>query len=103
MTTNPGLEDKADEVRRVLSGLANSRRLLILCHLLREGETPVSGLLEVSGLSQSALSQHLAMMRMEGLVRTRKQGQSVFYSIGDSRVTALMASLEAIFCPVEAN
>ena len=98
MIAEPDLEEKAEEIGRVLATLSNTKRLLILCHLQAEGETQVSRLVEVSGLSQSALSQHLAIMRMEGLVRTRKQGQSVFYTIADPRVTALMASLEEIFC-----
>lgn len=92
------IQDQAEEVSRVLTALSNPRRLLILCHLLQEGETSVSGLAGTSGLSQSALSQHLAMMRAEGLVRTRKEGLNVFYSISDNRIQDLMGALETIFC-----
>ncbi|MCC2095934.1 MAG: helix-turn-helix transcriptional regulator [Hyphomicrobiales bacterium] len=94
------LQDKAADVSSVLSALANPRRLLILCYLMQHGETAVSGLTEISGLSQSALSQHLAMMRTEGLVGARKDGLNVFYSIADKRVEALIASLEKIYCAV---
>ena len=98
MPPDATIQDQAEEVGRVLTALANPRRLLILCHLLQEGETSVSGLADISDLSQSALSQHLAMMRTEGLVRTRKAGLSVFYSIADDRITDLMGALEVIFC-----
>lgn len=95
------LQDKASDVSKVLAALSNPRRLLILCHLMQKGETPVSGLTSVTGLSQSALSQHLALMRLEGLVKARKEGLNVFYTIADKRIEALMASLEQIFCPLE--
>ena len=101
MSGNTQLQEQAAEVGRVLSAISNERRLLILCHLQQQGETPVSGLVRITGLSQSALSQHLALMRHEGLVRARKDGLIVFYSVADSRIQSLMASLEAIFCPAD--
>jgi len=95
------LELKAEEVGRALGALANSRRLLALCHLMQQGEASVTQLTEATGLSQSALSQHLAMMRGEGLVRARRSGLNVFYSIADARVAALMHELERIYCAHE--
>ena len=97
------LQDKADDVARILSTLSNPRRLLVLCHLMRTGERSVGQLVEAIGLSQSALSQHLALMRAEGLVRTRKEGLNVFYSIADPRVEELVQSLERIYCAVETH
>jgi DNA-binding transcriptional ArsR family regulator len=101
MDKTSALQDKASDVSRVLAALSNPRRLLILCHLMQKGETAVSGLTDITGLSQSALSQHLALMRLEGLVEARKEGLNVFYKIADKRIETLMAALEQIFCPVE--
>lgn len=94
------LEARAGEVASALAALANEKRLLILCRLA-EGETGVSALATSVGLSQSALSQHLAKMRAEGLLGTRRQGQAVFYRITDERVLALMQSLQSIYCVPE--
>lgn len=103
MPTILELHDKAEDVSRILSALSNPRRLVMLCHLLQHGETSVSALVDVIGVSQSALSQHLAMMRAEGLVRARKEGLSVYYSIADSRIKELVSSLERIFCGTQAG
>lgn len=99
MLVQDSLEQKVQEVARVLAALSNPRRLQVLCHLMSDGPTSVSGLVEITGLSQSALSQHLALMRAEGLVRARKDGLSVFYSIADPRIEQLVQSLEQIYCP----
>ncbi|MGE3244782.1 MAG: ArsR/SmtB family transcription factor [Beijerinckiaceae bacterium] len=98
MSDHSEIHSRADEVARTLSALANPRRLQILCHLISAGETNVTGLAGPSGLSQSALSQHLKLMRAEGLVRSRKAGLNVFYAIADQRVADLVASLERIYC-----
>jgi ArsR family transcriptional regulator, virulence genes transcriptional regulator len=95
------LERKAEEVAGLLSAISNPRRLIILCKLAQAGEMTVSGLLQGLGLSQSALSQHLAVMRGEGLLGTRKEGLNVYYRIADPRAFDLMNSLERIFCPAE--
>lgn len=98
MLAETDLMEKAEDVSRVLSALSNPRRLLVLCHLMQMGERSVSQLVETVGLSQSALSQHLALMRAEGLVRTRKEGLNVHYSIADPRIEELVRSLERIYC-----
>lgn len=97
---SPTLEARAEEVARALGALANEKRLLILCRLA-EGETGVSALAGSVGLSQSALSQHLARMRAEGIVGTRRDGQAIYYSITDERVLTLMQSLQSIYCVPE--
>ena len=68
-------EQKATEVADILRALANERRLMILCKLVEWGEANVTTLTEAVGLSQSALSQHLAKMRDEGIVATRRESQ----------------------------
>jgi len=92
------LEAKAGEVSGLLGAIANPRRLIILCKLAQAGELTVGALQDGSGLSQSALSQHLAVMRGEGLLTTRKEGLNVHYRIADPRALELMQSLERIFC-----
>lgn len=92
------LEARADEVSGLLAAISNSRRLIILCKLAQAGEMTVSALQAGSSLSQSALSQHLAVMRGEGLITARKEGLNMHYRIADPRALELMSSLEKIFC-----
>jgi DNA-binding transcriptional ArsR family regulator len=90
-------EASAANAARLLRALANERRLMILCQL-SGGERSVGELLPLIGLSQSALSQHLAVLRSDGLVATRREGQSIRYSISDPAAAQVMATLAAIFC-----
>jgi ArsR family transcriptional regulator len=80
------LEARAGEVAATLAALANDRRLLILCKLVEDGEATVGALAEEVGLSQSALSQHLARMREEGIVAFRRDAQTLWYRIADHRI-----------------
>ncbi len=91
------LRAKAGKAAEVLKLLANERRLLILCELA-EGEASVSALAKAVSLSQSALSQHLAKMREEKLLATRREAQTVFYRIGDPKVARLLSALKNTFC-----
>jgi ArsR family transcriptional regulator, virulence genes transcriptional regulator len=96
---NPeGLEKAAAEVAGVLSALANERRLMILCKLVEWGEANVNSLAETVGLSQSALSQHLAKMREEGLVTFRRESQTLWYRVADPRIENLLATLHTLYC-----
>lgn len=92
------LEDKAVEASRLLKLLANDRRLLILCRLVAAGEMTVTALANAVGLGQSALSQHLARMREEGLVAFRREGTTLFYRIEDPKAARLLATLYEIYC-----
>jgi ArsR family transcriptional regulator len=92
------LEKKATEVADILRALANERRLMILCKLVEWGEGNVTALAEAVGLSQSALSQHLARMREEGLITFRRESQTLWYRIADPRIEQLFASLHDLFC-----
>jgi ArsR family transcriptional regulator, virulence genes transcriptional regulator len=92
------LERKAAEVAAILRALANERRLMILCRLVEWGEANVTALAEEANLSQSALSQHLAKMRQEGLVTFRRDAQTLWYRIADPRIEELFATLHHLFC-----
>ena len=83
----------------LLRALANQQRLLILCHLAAEGELSVTALCKRMELSQSALSQHLARLRDEGIVAFRREAQSLFYHIADEKAERVLAVLHDIFCP----
>ncbi len=97
-------EKQAAEVASLLRALANERRLTILCRLVECGEDNVSSLAEAVGLSQSALSQHLAKMREEGLVSFRRESQTLWYRIADPRIEQLLATLHELFCaPVKSK
>jgi len=91
-------ESKAIEVADILRALANERRLQVLCVLMERGEASVGTLVERVGISQSALSQHLAKMRSEGLLGFRRDGQTLWYRIADGRVAELMGELYRLFC-----
>lgn len=91
-------EASAAEAARLLRALANERRLMILCQLA-DGERSVGELLPLVGLSQSALSQHLAVLREEGIVATRRDAQMVRYRIADPAAVKVVATLAEIFCP----
>jgi len=89
----------AGEAARVLKVLGNEQRLLILCNLLGQ-PLSVGELNARLELSQSALSQHLALLRESGLVVTRREAQSIFYSLPPGPVTRIMALLQDIYCDV---
>jgi ArsR family transcriptional regulator len=91
-------EKQASEVADILRALANERRLMILCKLVEWGEANVTSLAEAVGLSQSALSQHLAKMRDEGIVTFRRESQTIWYRIADPRIEQLYATLNALYC-----
>ncbi|NLS12239.1 helix-turn-helix transcriptional regulator [Vibrio sp. SM6] len=84
----------------VLKAMANARRLQILC-LLHERELSVGELCAELILSQSALSQHLAWLRRDGLVTTRRESQTVFYSLHSEEVKALIELLHRLYCNLE--
>jgi DNA-binding transcriptional ArsR family regulator len=90
----------AEDAAVLLRSVGNPQRLLILCELV-EGEVGVGELLERLDLSQSALSQHLAVLREAGLVRVRRVGVQAFYALQDGPVRPLMRTLHAIYCEGE--
>ena len=97
------LAQVAELVRRLhaamLSALANPKRLLVLCSMV-EKERPVGELAELVGLSDAALSQHLSKMRALGLVRSRRDGQTIYYSLASDDVRAVLETLHRRFCEI---
>ncbi len=93
------LQDSAVQAAALLQAVGNPNRLLVLCLLMAQGEMTVGALNEMVALSPSALSQHLAKMREEGLVTYRREAQTLYYRIEDPRVAKLIGTLKDIFCP----
>ena len=89
---------KAGEAAAMLKLLANEKRLLVLCQLLG-GERSVMSLAESVGLSASALSQHLARLRADGLVTTRRESQTIHYRLASPKAAQLLETLATIYCP----
>ena len=87
----------AGEAAAMMAALSHEARLRVLCDLVG-GERMAGELVERSGLSQSALSQHLAKLREEGLVATRRDGVSIFYRIADSKAARILSVLHDIYC-----
>lgn len=90
------LEARAGEATRLLKLLANEQRLILLCHLV-EGECSVGELADYSGLTSSATSQHLARMRAEGLVETRRDAQTIWYRLANADAARVIAVLCDIY------
>ena len=91
------LQHNARRVASLLKAMSNPARLVILCQLA-EGERSVGELERVVGLSQSSISQHLAVLRGEAVVSSRRVRQTVLYSLASKEVVALMTTLYAVFC-----
>ena len=91
------LESNSQQAAELLKTVGNPHRLMILCSLA-EGEMSVGELNERIDLSQSPLSQHLAILRRTGLVSTRRDGQSIYYSLRGTNVQKLMHCLHEIYC-----
>lgn len=87
----------ASEAAQLLRALANDKRLMLLC-LLVEGERSVGELNARVALSQSALSQHLAVLREDGLVYTRREAQAIYYALADGPAQRILETLHAIYC-----
>ena len=91
------LQANSAEAAEMLKTVGNPHRLMILC-LLSESELSVSELNEQIDLAQSPLSQHLAILRRTGLVSTRREGQTIYYSLRGNHVQKLMKCLHEIYC-----
>lgn len=90
------LEEQTEKASALLKALANEKRLMIVC-ILSKGEKNVGDLEQFIGLSQSALSQHLARLRRDGIVDTRREAQTIYYSIKDDAVPKLLSCLASIY------
>ena len=91
------IKSNASEAVSLLKGLANESRLMIMC-VLSEGEVSVGQLNQRIKLSQSALSQHLAVLREQGLVQTRRESQTIYYSLAESAALNIIELLHDVYC-----
>lgn len=91
------MQRNAGAAARLLKALSNEHRLLVLCQLLG-GERSVGELNAELDLSQSALSQHLAVLREDGLVATRREAQTIHYRLASDAVAGVLAALHRIYC-----
>src|SRR5271157_555770 len=91
------LQLKAEEAERLLKAMASRPRLMILCELLK-GERTVTALRQAVGLSMSAISQHLARLRADELVATRRESQTIHYSIASEPAKVVIGTLYELFC-----
>jgi ArsR family transcriptional regulator, virulence genes transcriptional regulator len=96
-TTIINMKRNANKAEKMLKLLANANRLMILCHLIK-GKKSVGELSYLIDLSSSALSQHLSKMRNLNMVESEKKGQTVYYSINNPEVHALLSMLYLIYC-----
>ncbi|CAA7626665.1 putative DNA-binding transcriptional regulator [Candidatus Terasakiella magnetica] len=96
------LKDSARRASALLKAMSNEHRLMILCQLL-PGEKSVGELERIIGLSQSALSQHLARLRRDNLVQTRRQAQTIFYSLAGAEASAVINTLYGLYCAPEGS
>lgn len=91
------MEQAADQASELLKALSNRHRLLIICQLI-DGERSVGELAEFLSLRDSTVSQHLALLRKDGLVSARRDGQTIFYSIASEPARAVLKTLYQVFC-----
>lgn len=87
----------AKRASELLKSMSNPARLMVLCQLT-EGEKSVGELEQAVSMSQSALSQHLAVLRQRQLVATRRSGQSIYYSLSGVEASAILKALYELFC-----
>lgn len=96
--TKDPMQAAADDASELLKSMANRHRLLILCRLV-EGERSVGQLAEFLGIRDSTVSQHLALLRREGLIAGRRDGQTIWYRIESEPALNVVKALYASFCP----
>lgn len=87
----------ANRAADLLKSMSNPARLMVLCQLT-EGEKSAGELERVVPMSQSALSQHLALLRLRNLVKTRRSGQSIYYSLAGIEASSILVALYGLFC-----
>jgi DNA-binding transcriptional ArsR family regulator len=96
------LEIHADHAAATLRSMGSKWRLLVLCNLVR-GERSVGELQRIIGLSQSALSQHLAVLRRMRLVQVRRSAQTIYYRLSGREVAAILETLYGLYCAPDAG
>ena len=97
MNVAQDMEKAAGQASALLKALANEHRLMLLCQLA-DGEKSVGELTGLVGLAQSAVSQHLARLRKDGLVKTRRHAQTIYYALDDARASQVIDLLYRMYC-----
>ena len=92
------LDQRAEDATRLMKAMASPVRLKILCSLV-EGEMAVGAMVERIGLREANVSQHLSLLRRDGVVATRRDGQTIYYRLSDPAALAVRETLYGIFCP----
>ena len=91
------LEENAEKASRLLKSMSHPSRLMVLCHL-SSGEKSVGELASLLDIPQSPLSQHLARMRKEHLVKTRREAQTIYYSVASGEAARIVALMHELYC-----
>jgi DNA-binding transcriptional ArsR family regulator len=103
MNFNPSdLKNSADDACALLKALANRHRLMIVCTLI-EGEQSVGALAQMLGVRETLASQHLGLLRRDGVVAARRDGQTIYYGLQSGRARALVETLSNLFCGASAR
>jgi DNA-binding transcriptional ArsR family regulator len=98
MKVNPdAMKQQAGKAQQLLAAMANEKRLLILCQLI-DRERSVNDIAELLGVRQSTVSQHLALLRKDGFVQARREGQTQFYSLKGEDARSVIETLHALYC-----
>ena len=91
------MRTQANKATALLKSMCNETRLLLLCQLI-DGERTVNELTELVAQPQSTVSQHLGVLRREGLVQTRRDAQTLYYSLAGNEARAILETLQALYC-----
>ena len=102
MNVADDMEKAAGQASALLKALANEHRLMLLCQLA-DGEKSVGALTDLVGLAQSAVSQHLARLREQGLVKTRRHAQTIYYALDNDRARQVIELLYHMYCAPQAD
>ena len=91
------MKKQAGKAHRLLAAMANEKRLMILCQLI-DGERSVNEVADLLGARQSTVSQHLALLRKDGFVQARREGQTQFYSLKGDDARSVIETLHTLYC-----
>jgi DNA-binding transcriptional ArsR family regulator len=95
----PAMKASADDACALLKALANPHRLMIVCSLI-DGEQSVGALAQLLGVRETLASQHLGLLRRDGVVAARRDGQTIYYGLQSGQARALVETLAQLFCAV---
>jgi DNA-binding transcriptional ArsR family regulator len=94
------MQEQANKATSLLGAMCNENRLMILCQLV-DGERSVNELVELIGAAQPTVSQHLGLLRRHGLIESRRDGQTLFYSLAGIEAREILATLQSLYCDAD--